>query len=109
MNICSRPNARPYLTSPILSDLQRVAAELQTTLGHSSSLHEDRNVLALKAAVLEVERLIGRLSEFPVPTAVETKVRIEEDWKLGWYGIVKGSPSTRKLQRPKLTLDEKGL
>ena len=39
--------------------------------------------------VLEVGRLIDRLSEFPGPAAVEIKERITEDWKLGWDGIIK--------------------
>lgn len=38
--------------------------------------------------MLEVERLIDRLSEFPGPGMV-AKTQIEEDWKLGWDGIVK--------------------
>ncbi|KAF9647525.1 hypothetical protein BDM02DRAFT_3187952 [Thelephora ganbajun] len=71
------------------SDLQRATVELQTKLGHSSPLHEDRSVLKLKAAVLEVERLIDRLSEFPGSAAIKTKERIKEDWKLGWDSIVK--------------------
>ena len=80
------------------SDLQRATVELQMKLGHLSSLHEHRNVSALKAAVLEVERLIGRLSEFSGPAAMKTKERIEEDWKLGWDGIVKGPARTQKVQ-----------
>jgi hypothetical protein len=43
----------------------------------------------LKAAVLEVGRLIDRLSEFSGSAAIKTKEQIEEDWKLGWSGIVK--------------------
>ena len=82
---------------------------LQMKLGHLSSLHERRNVSALKAAVLEVERLIGRLPEFSGPAAMKTKERIEEDWKLGWDGIVKGPARARKVQKPKLTLDEEDL
>ena len=97
------------LLALVPSDLQRATVDLQTNLGHLSSLHEHRNVSALKAAVLEVERLIGRLSEFSGPAAVKTKERIEEDWKLGRDGIVKGPVRTRKVQRPKLTLDEEDL
>jgi hypothetical protein len=66
-------------------------------------------VLALKAAVLEVEKLIGRLSEFPGNAATRTKERIEKDWKLGWDGIVKEPIKPRKVQRPTLTLDEEDL
>lgn len=58
---------------------------------------------------MEVERLIVRFLEFPVLAVAETKERIKEDWKLGWYGIVKGAARARKVQRPKLTLDEKRL
>jgi len=43
----------------------------------------------LKAAVLEVERLVGRLSEFPGPVEIKVKERIKDDWKLGWDGIIK--------------------
>ena len=96
----------PHLTGFISSDLQKATVELQAKLGHSSSLHEHPNVPALKAAVLEVGRLIDRLSEFSGPAAMKTKERIKEDWKLGWDGIVKGPAGARKLQRPKLTLDE---
>ena len=74
-----------------------------------SSLHEHRDVSALKAAVLEVGRLIRRLSEFPIPEVGETKELIKEDWKLGWYGIVKKPFGVQKAGRPKLTLNEKDL
>lgn len=90
------------------SDLQRTATELQTRLGHSSSLHEHHSVPALKATVLEVGRLIDRFSEFSGPEAIKMKERIQEDWKLGWDGIVKGPVGERKVQRSKLTLDEEG-
>lgn len=83
-------SAKPHLTNFIPSGLQRAAAELQTKLGHSSSFHEHCNIPALKAAVSEVERLIHRLSEIPGLAAAEAKARIEQDWKLGWSGIVKG-------------------
>ena len=63
----------------------------------------------MKAAVLEVERLIDRLSEFPGTAAIKTKERIEEDWRLGWCGIVKEPAKGRKVQRPKLALDEEDL
>ena len=75
-------------------------------LGHLSSFHEHRNVSELKAAVSEVERLIGRLSEFSGPAVVRAKERIKEDWELGWDGIVKEPVRARKVQRPKLNLDE---
>jgi len=91
------------------SDLQKATAELQTKLGPSSSLHEHPNVPALKAAVLEVERLIDGLSGFPGSPAIKTKEQIKDDWKLGWDGIVKEPVRTRKVQRPKLTLDEEDL
>lgn len=95
-----------HLIGFIPSDLQRATTELQAKLGPSSSLHEHPNVPALKAAVLEVGRLIDRLSEFPGPAAMKTKEMIKEDWKLGWDGIVKGRAGARKVQRPRLTLDE---
>jgi len=63
----------------------------------------------LKAAVLEVGRLIDRLSEFPGPAAIRTKEVIKDDWKLGWDGIIKEPVRARKVQRPKLTLDEEDL
>ena len=72
-------------------------------------LHEVHDVLALKAAVSEVERLIVQFLEFPIPAVAEMKERIKEDWKLGWYGIVKEGAKSQKVQRPKLTLDEKHL
>ena len=78
---------------------------LQTKLGHSSPLHDGRNVPALKAAVLEVEKLINRLSKFPGPAAIETKERIKEDWRLGRDGIVKEPIRPGKMQKPRLTLD----
>ena len=59
------------------SNLQRAAAELQMKLGHSSAIHDDRNVLALKAAVLEMGRLIDQLSEFPGTASMKTKERIK--------------------------------
>lgn len=96
--------AKPRLTGSIPSDLRGATEELQEKLGHSSSLHDGRNLPALKAAVMEVERLIDRLSEFSGPAAVETRERIEEDWKLGWDGIVKEPTRARKAQRPRLIL-----
>ena len=102
------PQQNP-ISLALYSDLQRAIVELQTKLGYSSSLHERRDVLALKAAVLELERLIGRLSEFPGPAAMKTKERIKEDWKLGWDGIAKEPVRTRKVQRPELTLDEEDI
>ena len=84
--------------------------ELQTKLGHLSPFHNDRDVPALKAAVLEVGRLIDRLSEFPGNPATKTKERIKEDWELGWDGIVKEPVKCRKVvQKPELTLDEEDL
>ena len=94
------------LTGTIPSDFQRATEELQANLGHSSSLHERCNVLELRDAVLEVGRLIDRLSEFPGPAAVETKERIRKDWKLGWDGIVKKPVEVGVAQVPKLALDE---
>lgn len=108
LNTCSRFSAALF-NCFIVSDLQRATVELQTKLGHSSPFHNDRNVLALKAAVLEVERLIGRLSEFPGNASTKTKDRIKEDWQLGWDGIVKESFKGRKVQKPKLNLDEEDL
>ena len=70
---------------------------LQAKLGHSSSFHSHRNVSALKAAVLEVEGLIGRLSEFSGPAATRVNEQIEEDWKIGWDGIVKGTVGARNV------------
>ena len=93
----------------VLSDLQKAAAELQMKLGHLSPFHDKRDVLALKAAVLEAGRLIDWVSEFPGKAATKTKEQIKEDWKLGWDGIVKESVKGRKAQRPKLTLDEEDL
>ena len=83
--------------------------ELRTKLTHLSPFHEDRNVPGLKAAVLEVGRLIDRLSEFPGKAATKTKEGIKEDWRLGWDGIVKEPANGRKVQRPKLALDEEDL
>ena len=101
------PRAESDLIGFIPSDLQKDIAELQAKLGHSSPLHKDRDASALKAAVLEVEKLISdRLSEFPGTAAIRTKERIKEDWKLGWDGIVKEPAKGRKVQRPSLTLDE---
>ena len=102
-------SAKPHLTSFTPSELRRLATELQTRLGHLSPLHERRNVPILKAAVLEVESLIDRLSEFPVPTAVVTKKRIEKDWKLGWDGIIKEPAKAWKTRRPKLILDQRSV
>ena len=59
--------------------------------------------------MLEVERLIGWLSEFSGPAVMKTKERIKEDWKLRWDGIVKEPARTRKVQRPRLTLDEEDI
>ena len=95
----------PHLTGFVPSDLRCATEELQKKLGHLSPLHDGRNVLALKAAVLEVEKLIGWLSKFPGPAAIETKERIKEDWKLGWDGIVKEPIRPGKVQRPRLILD----
>ena len=95
----------PFNGRVVPSDLQRATTELQTKLGHSSSFHSDRNVPALKAAVLEVRKLIGRLSEFTGNAAVKTKDGIKDDWKLGWDGIVKELVKGRKGQKPTLTLD----
>ena len=66
-------------------------------------------MLALKAAVLEVGRLIDQLSEFSGTASMKTKERIKEDWKLGWDGIVKESVKVRKVQKPKLALDEEDI
>ena len=83
--------------------------ELQTKLGHSSSFHDDHSTPALKAAVLEVGKLIDRLSEFSGKAAAKTKEGIEGDWKLGWDGIVREPVRVRKAQRPTLTLDKEDL
>jgi len=91
------------------SDLQRTTVELQTELGHPSSLHERRDVPALKAVVMRVGRLIDRLEEFSRAAATKTKEGIKEDWKLGWDGIVKEPIRAPNAQRPKLTLDEQDL
>ena len=93
----------------MLSDLQRAVVKLQAKLGHSSPFHNDRSTLALKAAVLDVGKLIDRLSEFPGNAATITKEGIEDDWKLGWDGIVREPVRVRKVQRPTLTLDEEDL
>lgn len=93
----------------IHSDLQRDTVELQEKLGPSSPFHDDRNVQALKAVVLEVEKLIGRLSEFPGNAATKMGERIKEDWKLGWDGIVKEPVRGRKVQKPELTLDDEDI
>ena len=92
-----------------LSDLQKATAKLQTRLGPSSPLHNSRDASALRAAVLEVGKLIGCLSEFPGTASIKTKERIKEDWKLGWDGIVKEPAKGRKVEKPKLTLDEEDL
>jgi len=63
----------------------------------------------LKAAVLEVERLIDQLLEFPGTAGIRTKERIKEDWKLGWDGIVKETVKSRKVQKPELARDEEDL
>ena len=82
----------------ISSDLQRAAAELRTMLGHSSPFHDNRSTPALQAAVLEVGGLIGRLSEFPGNAVTKTKEGIEDDWKLGWDGIIREPIMVRKVQ-----------
>ena len=74
-----------------------------------SSLHDRRDVSALKAAVLEVQGLVIRLLKFPVPVVTEMKERIRDDWKLGWGGIIQGPAKVRKAERPKLDLKGKGL
>lgn len=91
------------------SDLQKAAAKLQKKLGPSSSFHKGRDASTLKAAVLEVEKLLDRLSEFPGTASTKTKERIMEDWKLGWHGIVKEPIKGRKVQKPELTMDEEDL
>lgn len=78
-------------------------------LGHSSPFHDYRSALALKGAVLEAGRLIGRVSEFPGEAATKTRERIKEDWKLGWDGIIGEWVGVRKAQKPKSTLDEEEL
>lgn len=98
--------SRPHLIGVISSDLQKATVELQATLGHSSPFHENRNVPALKAAVLEVENLIDWLSEFTGTVAAKTKERIGVDRKLGWDGIVKEPARGRRVQRPEVNLDE---
>ena len=98
--------SQPHPIGVISSDLQKATVELKTRLGHSSPFHENRNVPALKAAVLEVEKLIDWLSEFTGTVAVKTKERIGADWKLGWDGIVKEPARGRRLQRPEVNLDE---
>ena len=101
--------SKPNLTSFAFSELQRDVTQLQTKLGHSSSLHNRRDISTLKAAVLEVGELLNRLLELPVPAATETKERIEDDWKLGRDGIIRGPAKVRKAERPKLNLKGKGL
>ena len=102
--LSSGPRA-PHLTDFASRDLQRTALNLQKKLGYQGPLHNDPDVLALKAAVLEVGRLIDRLSEFPGPVAIKTKERIKEDWKLGWDGIVREPTRDQRAQRPKLMVD----
>ena len=91
------------------SDLRKATAKLQKKLGPSSPFHKGRDASTLKAAVLEVEKLLDRLSEFPGTASTKTKERIAEDWKLGWHGIVKEPVKGRKVQKPELTLDEEDL
>lgn len=67
-------------------------------LGHSSPFHDNRSTPALQAAVLEVGGLIGRLSEFPGNAVTKTKEGIEDDWKLGWDGIIREPIMVRKVQ-----------
>ena len=59
--------------------------------------------------MLEVGELIEWLSEFPGNAAAKTKEDIEEDWRLGWDGIVSDAVSTRKGQGPEVILDEENL
>ena len=63
----------------------------------------------MKDAVLEVEELIERLSEFPGNAATKTKEGIKEDWRLGRDGIVVDAVRARKGQRPEVVLDEEDL
>ena len=102
--MCPPGIAESNLTGFAFSELQKDAAELQTRLGHLSSLHDRRDVSALKAAVLEVQGLRSRLLGFRVPAVTETEERIKDDWKLGWDGIMRGSAKVRKAERPKLKL-----
>ena len=97
------------LNRPILSDLREATIKLRTKLGPSSPFHDSRDAQALKDAVLEVGELIEWLSEFPGNAATKTKEGIEEDWRLGWDGIVVDTVRAREGQRPEVALDEEDL
>ena len=93
----------------ILSDLREATIKLRTKLGPSSPFHDNRSAPALRDAVLEVEELIERLSEFPGNAAAKTKEGIKEDWRLGRDGIVVDVVRARKGRKPEVVLDEEDL
>lgn len=95
--------AQACLTNFTSSDFLGAAVGVQTKLAQSPPRHVHPNILALKAAVLEIGSLVDRLSAFPGPATIKTRERIE-DRKLGWDGIVRGPTRTREVQRPMLTL-----
>jgi len=86
------------------SGLLKAVISLQKKLGPSSDFHERRDVLALKAAVLEVEGVIERTAGDLSFIAVRR--RIDQDWETGRKGILKEAVQHRKkIQRPTLVID----
>ena len=84
------------------SGLLKAVINLQKKLGPPSDLHECRDLLALKAAVLEVGGVIEQAAGEPSFTAVMRQ--IDEDWEYGHKGIVKEAVHKRIL-KPKLVID----
>jgi len=76
---------------------------LQKELGPLSDLHERHDILALKAAVLEVGGVIERVAGEPTFTAVMRQ--IDEDWECGHKGIMKEAVHRKRIQKPRLVID----
>lgn len=75
---------------------------LQKKLGPPSDLHEHRDLQALKAAVLEVQKVIERVANDP--SFIATTKQIGQDWGYGRKGILQETVH-RKILKPKLVID----
>ena len=98
----------PYISISQLSvypfsGLLKAVIDLQEKLGPLSNLHERRDILTLKAAVLEVGGVIEQVAGEPSFTAVMKQ--IDEDWEHGYKGIVREAVHGKRIQKPKLVID----
>lgn len=88
-----------------LSGLLKAIINLQKKLAPSSNFHERQDLRGLKAAVLEVQKVIERAIKDKDSVFVSDMKRIGKDWDLGRRGILEEAVQRKKVQKPKLAID----